>query len=61
VRIAIVGGGIAGLVAAYLLHREHAITCFEANEYPGRVCIPASSCLLHSATAFSFLTFSARC
>jgi predicted NAD/FAD-binding protein len=35
VRIAIVGGGIAGLVAAHLLHRDHAITLFEANEYPG--------------------------
>jgi predicted NAD/FAD-binding protein len=35
VRIAIVGGGIAGLVAAHLLHRDHAITLFEANEYLG--------------------------
>jgi predicted NAD/FAD-binding protein len=35
VRLAIVGGGIAGLVAAHLLHRDHAITLFEANEYPG--------------------------
>ena len=34
-RLAIVGGGIAGLVAAHLLHRDHAITLFEANEYPG--------------------------
>jgi predicted NAD/FAD-binding protein len=35
VRIANGGGGIAGLVAARLLHRDHAITLFEANEYPG--------------------------
>jgi predicted NAD/FAD-binding protein len=35
VRIAIVGGGIAGLVAAHLLHHAHAITLFEANEYTG--------------------------
>ncbi|MBC7545119.1 MAG: FAD-dependent oxidoreductase [Candidatus Sericytochromatia bacterium] len=34
-RIAIVGGGISGLVPAYLLHREHAITVFEANDYVG--------------------------
>lgn len=34
-RIAIVGGGIAGLVAAHLLHRDHTITLFEANESPG--------------------------
>ncbi len=34
-RLAIIGGGIAGLVAAHLLHRDHAITLFEANEYPG--------------------------
>jgi predicted NAD/FAD-binding protein len=35
VRLAIIGGGIAGLVAAHLLHRDHAITMFEANDYPG--------------------------
>jgi len=35
VRIGIVGGGIAGLVAAHLLHPDHDITLFEANGYPG--------------------------
>jgi uncharacterized protein len=35
VKIAIVGSGIAGLVAAYRLHREHDITVFEANNYVG--------------------------
>lgn len=34
-RIAIIGGGIAGLVAAHLLHPHHDITLFEANDYPG--------------------------
>ena len=34
-RIAIVGGGIAGLVAAHLLHPDHDITLFEANDYLG--------------------------
>ncbi len=34
-RIAVVGGGISGLVAAYLLHRDHHLTLFEANDYIG--------------------------
>jgi uncharacterized protein len=35
VRIAIVGGGVSGLVAAHLLHRQHQITLFEAAAYLG--------------------------
>jgi uncharacterized protein len=35
VRIAIVGAGISGLVAAHLLHREHEIVVYEANDYAG--------------------------
>ncbi|MDZ4818648.1 MAG: FAD-dependent oxidoreductase [Planctomycetota bacterium] len=34
-KIAIIGGGISGLVAAYRLHAQHEITLFEANDYPG--------------------------
>jgi predicted NAD/FAD-binding protein len=34
-RIAVVGGGIAGLTAASVLHRRHEITLFEANPYVG--------------------------
>lgn len=34
-RIAIVGSGISGMVAAYLLHHQHEITVFEANDYIG--------------------------
>ena len=34
-RIAVVGGGISGLVAAYLLHPDHHLTLFEANDYIG--------------------------
>jgi predicted NAD/FAD-binding protein len=34
-RVAIVGSGIAGMVAAYRLHREHDITLFEANDWVG--------------------------
>ncbi|MGI8429043.1 MAG: NAD(P)/FAD-dependent oxidoreductase [Solirubrobacteraceae bacterium] len=34
-RIAIVGAGISGLVVAHLLHREHEITVYEANDYAG--------------------------
>lgn len=35
VRIAIVGGGIAGLTAAYRLDRDHDVTLLEANNYIG--------------------------
>ena len=34
-RIAIVGAGISGLVAAYHLADEHELTVFEANDYIG--------------------------
>jgi len=34
-RIAIVGAGISGLVAAHHLHREHEIVVYEANDYVG--------------------------
>jgi predicted NAD/FAD-binding protein len=34
-RIAIIGTGISGMVAAYLLHSEHDVTLFEANDYIG--------------------------
>lgn len=34
-RIAIVGSGIAGLISAHLLHRQHAITVFEADSHIG--------------------------
>jgi uncharacterized protein len=35
VRIAIVGAGVSGLVAAHLLHRDHEIVVYEANDYAG--------------------------
>ncbi len=34
-KIAIVGTGVSGLVTAWLLHREHEIAVFEANDYAG--------------------------
>lgn len=34
-RIAIIGSGISGLTAAYMLHRNHDIHVFEANNYIG--------------------------
>ena len=34
-KIAIVGGGISGLTAAYLLSREHEIILYESNDYIG--------------------------
>jgi predicted NAD/FAD-binding protein len=35
VKVAVVGAGVSGLVAAYLLHRDHDITVFEAGDYAG--------------------------
>ena len=34
-RIAIIGAGVSGLVAAFHLHQEHEITIFESSSYPG--------------------------
>ncbi|MGB2710881.1 MAG: FAD-dependent oxidoreductase [Conexibacter sp.] len=34
-KIAIVGAGVSGLVAAHLLHPAHDVTLFEANDYAG--------------------------
>ncbi|HEY8762740.1 MAG TPA: FAD-dependent oxidoreductase [Solirubrobacteraceae bacterium] len=34
-KVAIVGAGVSGLVAAHLFHREHEITVYEAGTYPG--------------------------
>ncbi len=34
-RIAVIGGGIAGMMSWYLLRRQHDVTLFEANHYLG--------------------------
>ncbi len=34
-KIAVVGSGVAGLTAAYILNRIHDVTVFEKNDYPG--------------------------
>jgi len=34
-RIAVIGGGIAGMLSWYLLRRQHDVTLFEANAYLG--------------------------
>ncbi|WP_100643341.1 NAD(P)/FAD-dependent oxidoreductase [Alteromonas facilis] len=34
-KIAIIGSGISGLTCGYLLHKDHDITLFEANDYIG--------------------------
>lgn len=34
-RVAVIGSGVAGLVAASELYRDHDVTVFESNDYPG--------------------------
>lgn len=34
-RVAVVGGGVAGIVAAYLLQEDHDVTLFDRNDYLG--------------------------
>jgi uncharacterized protein len=34
-RIAVIGTGIAGMVAAYLLSEDHELVVFEAEDYVG--------------------------
>ena len=34
-RVAVVGGGVAGVTAAYLLQQAHEVTLFEKNAYVG--------------------------
>ena len=34
-KIAVIGGGVSGLTAAYLLHNDYDLTLFEANDYVG--------------------------
>jgi len=34
-RIAVIGAGVAGLHAAWRLSRDHEVTIFESNDYPG--------------------------
>ena len=36
-KIAIIGSGISGLTASYLLNRKHDITLFEKNDYIGEI------------------------
>lgn len=34
-KIAVIGGGVAGIVSAYLLQQQHQVTLFEQNDYLG--------------------------
>ena len=34
-RVAVIGAGVSGLVTAYLLHKQHEVTVFEAGAYAG--------------------------
>ncbi len=55
-KIAIIGSGISGLVCAHLLHREHEIVVFEANDYVGghtnTVCVESADGPLNIDTGF---------
>ncbi len=55
-RIAIIGAGVSGLVAAHLLHPQHEITVFEQNGYLGghahTVRVPLDDCDLDVDTGF---------
>ena len=34
-KLAIIGSGISGIYAAHYLTKQHEVTIFEANSYPG--------------------------
>jgi len=55
-KIAIVGAGVSGLTAAYLLHRDHEIVIFERNDYAGghanTVSVSANGRDVHLDTGF---------
>lgn len=43
-RIAVIGTGISGMVAAYLLRDTHELTVFEAGDYVGGHTYMVSAC-----------------
>jgi predicted NAD/FAD-binding protein len=55
-RIAIIGAGVSGLTAAYLLQRRHEVTVFEAEDYAGghahTVALESSGATRHLDTGF---------
>lgn len=60
--IAIVGSGISGLVSAYMLHADHDITVFEADDYVGghTHTIPVSTESGDYAVDTGFIVFNER-
>jgi predicted NAD/FAD-binding protein len=56
VRIAVIGAGVSGLVAAHHLHRDHDVSVFEAAAYAGghtnTVRVEGSDTTLHVDTGF---------
>lgn len=61
-KIAIIGGGISGMVSGYKLHSEHDVTLFEANDYIGghTNTIDVESQGKHFAVDTGFIVFNDR-
>ena len=59
-RIAVVGAGISGLAAAWLLTRDHEVTLFE-QEGPWTVASPDGSLLLRGDSSEGVHVFGADC
>jgi predicted NAD/FAD-binding protein len=57
-RVAVVGGGIAGLATAWLLEDDHDVTLFEREPHPGghahTVAVPCDGATVHAETGFKF-------
>lgn len=57
-RVAVVGGGAAGLVSAWLLRHDHQVTLFEREPHAGgharSVAVPCDGVVVHAETGFKY-------
>ncbi|MCH8538823.1 MAG: FAD-dependent oxidoreductase [Alkalimonas sp.] len=58
-KIAVIGGGIAGMMSLYLLQRQHEVTLFESNDYLGghTATVDVDSAGQHYAIDTGFIVF----